>query len=109
MLAIRLFDKKELTQLSVVDLVFILLISNAVQNAMVGSNVNLAGGLAAASTLFFTNYLLKSLLLRSPGLNRLIQGEPLMLIYEGNVIQEHLAQSQLSMDELQAAVPWVVY
>lgn len=103
-LAIRLFGKKELAQLSVVDLVFILLISNAVQNAMVGSNVSLAGGLVAASTLFVVNYLLKSLLLRSPGLNRFIQGEPLMLIYEGNVILKHLAQSQLSMEELQAAV-----
>ena len=42
-IAIRLFGKKELSQLSVVDLVFILLISNSVQNAMVGSNTTLAG------------------------------------------------------------------
>lgn len=47
-IAIRLFGKKELSQLSVIDLVFILLISNSVQNAMVGSNVSLSGGLAAA-------------------------------------------------------------
>ena len=49
LLAIRLFGKKELAQLSVIDLVFILLISNSVQNAMVGSNTSLVGGLAAAT------------------------------------------------------------
>ena len=54
-LAIRLFGKKELAQLSVTDLVFILLISNAVQNAMVGQNTSLGGGLVAAGTLFAVN------------------------------------------------------
>ena len=49
--AIRLFGKKELAQLSVIDLVFILLISNALQNAMVGSNTSLLGGFAAAGGL----------------------------------------------------------
>ncbi len=47
---IRLFGKKELAQLSVVDLVFILLISNAVQNAMVGTESTLLGGLIAAGS-----------------------------------------------------------
>ncbi|HWP97951.1 MAG TPA: YetF domain-containing protein [Syntrophomonadaceae bacterium] len=103
-LAIRLFGKKELAQLSVIDLVFILLISNAVQNAMVGSNSTLAGGLVAASTLFIINYVLKALLLQSPGLNRLIQGDPLMLVYKGEVIQKHLDQSQISLEELEAAI-----
>jgi len=49
--AIRLFGKKELAQLSVIDLVFILLISNALQNAMVGSNTSLLGGFAVAGGL----------------------------------------------------------
>ncbi|MEN6462535.1 MAG: YetF domain-containing protein [Syntrophomonas sp.] len=103
-LAIRLFGKKELAQLSVVDLVFILLISNAVQNAMVGSNSTLAGGLVAASTLFCVNYLLKALLNKSPEINRLLQGDPLMLVYDGKIIQKHLDQSQISRDELEAAI-----
>ena len=51
LIAIRLFGKKELAQLSVIDLVFILLISNAVQNAMVGSDSSLLGGLVAALAL----------------------------------------------------------
>ena len=61
-LALRLFGKKELAQLTTVDLVFILLISNAVQNAMVGPNSTLSGGITAAITLFIWNYLLKMLL-----------------------------------------------
>jgi len=103
-LAIRLFGKRELAQLSVVDLVFILLISNSVQNAMVGSNSTLTGGLVAATTLFVVNYLLKKVLLRSRRLNQIIQGNPLMLIYNGQIIQKHLDQSQISLEELEAAV-----
>ena len=59
--AIRLFGKKEFAQLSVVDMVFILLISNSVQNAMVGSDSSLSGGLAAAFALFLANYTFKRL------------------------------------------------
>ena len=58
-IAIRVFGKKELTQLSVIDLVFILLISNAVQNAMVGPDTSLQGGLVAAGALFIANFILK--------------------------------------------------
>src|SRR3569832_1280308 len=60
-IAIRFFGKKELAQLSVIDLVFILLISNSVQNAMVGSNASLPGGLVAAGSLFIVNHMLKVL------------------------------------------------
>ena len=58
-IAIRLFGKKEMAQLSIIDLVFVLLLSNAVQNAMVGPNTSLLGGLCAASTLFVSNFLFK--------------------------------------------------
>jgi uncharacterized membrane protein YcaP (DUF421 family) len=103
-LAIRLFGKKELAQLSVIDLVFILLISNSVQNAMVGANSSLTGGLVAATTLFVVNYLLKKALFHSRRLNQLVQGNPLMLIYNGQIIQPHLDQAQISLDEIEAAV-----
>ena len=102
--AIRLFGKKELTQLSVIDLVFILLISNAVQNAMVGANSTLAGGLVAATTLFLVNYLLKYVLLHSTVLSQVIQGNPLLLVYNGQIVPHHLDQAQLSIGELEEAV-----
>ncbi|MFT4032102.1 MAG: DUF421 domain-containing protein [Siphonobacter sp.] len=103
-MAIRFFGKKELAQLSVVDLVFILLISNAVQNAMIGPDTSLQGGLAAALALFITNYILKFFLRKYSGINRFIQGEPLMLIYHGHINDKNIQRSQLSMDELEAAI-----
>lgn len=103
-LAFRLFGKKELAQLSVVDLVFILLISNSVQNAMVGSDSTLTGGLAAATGLFAANYLLKYLLRKFPSLSKAVQGKEQMLIYKGKVQQQNLDASLLSIEELEAAV-----
>ena len=82
-LAIRVFGKKELAQLSVIDLVFILLISNAVQNAMVGPDATLSGGVVAAISLFAANYTLKRVLYKNKGIDKFIQGEPLILIYKG--------------------------
>lgn len=103
--AIRIFGKREISQLSVVDLVFILLISNAVQNAMVGGNIELLiGGLIAAATLFVANYLMGELFFRSKRFSKFIQGEPLMLVYEGKPILDHLKKAKISDDELEAAL-----
>jgi uncharacterized membrane protein YcaP (DUF421 family) len=103
-LAIRLFGKKELSQLSTTDLVFIVLISNAVQNSMVGSNSSLSGGLVAASVLFILNFLLKLLMYRSSSIKDIIEGKPVILIYHGKVDVAHLHQESISMDELEEAI-----
>lgn len=101
--AIRLFGKTELAQLSVIDLVFILLISNSVQNAMVGSNSTLSGGLIAATTLFIANFAFKYVLYRYRRVNRLVQGEAIMLIYNGHIKTENLKKARLTVTELEAA------
>ena len=98
--ALRLFGKTEVAQLSLVDLVFILLISNAVQNAMVGSDSTLTGGLVAATTLFVMNYLFKRCLYRIPWLNRLVQGSPVTLVRHGQVDERALSRAMLTRDEL---------
>ena len=103
-IAIRLFGKKELAQLSVVDLVFILLISNAVQNAMVGPDSTLSGGLVAASTLFILNYIFKSLQYRYPRFSKVIQGDATMLIYKGKMIESHMKMAKITQEELMEAV-----
>jgi len=103
-IAIRLFGKKELAQLSVVDLVFILLISNAVQNAMVGPDSTLSGGLVAASTLFVLNYIFKSLQYRYPRFSKVIQGDATMLIYKGKMIESHMKMAKITQEELMEAV-----
>jgi uncharacterized membrane protein YcaP (DUF421 family) len=101
---IRIFGKREISQLSVIDLVFILLISNSVQNAMVGSDTTLMGGIVAAIALFVANLLLGNLLYKSKRVNKLLQGSPLMLIYQGRVIQKHLDQAKIPHEELEAVV-----
>lgn len=103
-IAIRLFGKTEISQLSVVDLVFIMLISNAVQNAMVGPNSTLAGGLVAASALFVTNFIFKQCLYHFPGFGRFVQGESLMLIYRGKINRKNMEKAKLTIDELMEAV-----
>jgi uncharacterized membrane protein YcaP (DUF421 family) len=103
-IAIRLFGKKELAQLSVVDLVFILLISNAVQNAMVGSDATLTGGLVAASSLFLVNYLLKHLQYRFPKFSKVVEGDAIMLIYKGKILDSHMKKAKITEDELMEAV-----
>jgi uncharacterized membrane protein YcaP (DUF421 family) len=103
-IAIRLFGKKELSQLSVIDLVFILLISNAVQNAMVGSDTSLQGGIVAAGALFVTNFVLKKFIYRFQSVGKLIQGEPIMMIYNGLVQKENLEKAGFTIQELEAAV-----
>lgn len=103
-IAIRLFGKKELAQLSVVDMVFILLISNAVQNAMVGSDSTLSGGLVAATTLFVVNYVLKYLQYKFPKFGKIVEGDATMLIYKGKILQSHLKMAKITEDELMQAV-----
>ena len=104
LLALRFFGKREVAQLSLVDLVFMLLISNAVQNAMVGSKTDFIGGIVAATTLFALNFLLKRFFLRNPEAKRWLQGEALVLVYKGVLLPKHLALAELSEDEVLAAV-----
>ena len=103
-IAIRIFGKKELAQLSVTDLVFILLISNAVQNAMVGSDSTLQGGLVAAISLFIFNFILKRIFYRNKRLSELIQGKSELLIYNGKLQEHNLRKSEITLEELEAAV-----
>ena len=103
-ISIRVFGKKELAQLSVIDLVFILLISNAVQNAMIGPDTSLDGGLIAAGSLFAANFTLKQLLYRNKNLSKLIQGEAMILIYNGIPDMVNCKKSEITIDELEAAV-----
>lgn len=103
-LALRIFGKKELAQLSVVDLVFILLISNAVQNAMVGTDSTLMGGIVAASSLFIVNNIFKVLIYRFPKIGKALQGHAVLLVYKGVVNHENMAKVKLPFEELMEAI-----
>jgi uncharacterized membrane protein YcaP (DUF421 family) len=102
--AIRVFGKKEFAQLSVVDVVFILLISNSVQTAMVGNDTSLSGGLVAALALFAMNYVFKRLSLGSESISKVIEGEPVLLIYNGEIRPNALKEASISLEQLKAVV-----
>jgi uncharacterized membrane protein YcaP (DUF421 family) len=101
---IRIFGKKELSQLSVTDLVFILLISNSVQNAMVGSDSSLAGGLLAAITLFAVNAVIRLLVFKSKSVQNFIEGDTVILIYKGKISKRNLENEKITPEELEATV-----
>ncbi len=103
-IAIRLFGKREISQLSTIDLVFILLISNSVQNAMVGPNTSLWSGVIAAATLFLINKLLDYLIFRSRRVSHFLEGNPILLIYHGRILHDHLQKAGITQDELDQAV-----
>lgn len=103
-IALRIFGKKELSQLNTADVILILLISNSVQNAMVGNNSSLEGGLVAALVLFTFNYILKKAMYKSKTFNDLVQDKPLILIHDGKVDFKALAKLEISSDELDEVI-----
>lgn len=103
-IALRVFGKKELSQLNTADVILILLISNSVQNAMVGSDTSLWGGLIAAGALFLINFILKKLMFRYKGLNNLLQQKPEILIHNGKLEFKTLAKLGITSEELTEAM-----
>ncbi len=104
MIALRVFGKKELSQLNTADVILILLISNSVQNAMVGNNTSLYGGLAAATVLFAINYILKRLMFKYKKFSNFIQEKPEILIHNGTLEFKTLSKLNITSDELREAM-----
>lgn len=102
--ALRVFGKKELSQLNTADVILILLISNSVQNAMVGSNSTLWGGIAAASALFVINFGFKKLMFNSKLLKDLLQDKPQILVHNGKADFKILAKLEITHEELTEAL-----
>jgi uncharacterized membrane protein YcaP (DUF421 family) len=104
LLGIRLSGKREVGQMTPFDLALLLLISNAVQNAMTGPDTSLIGGIAAALTLLLMNYLIAELSGSNRRFRKIIQGQPTLLVHDGQVLSAHLAKEHVSMDELERAL-----
>lgn len=102
--AIRVFGKKELSQLNTADIILILLISNSVQNAMVGSNSSLAGGLVAALVLFTLNLIVKKAIFKSAEFRDLVLQKPEILIHDGIIDFKILAKLEITSNELEEVI-----
>lgn len=103
-IALRIFGKKELSQLNTADVILILLISNSVQNAMVGNNTTLWGGLAAATILFVINYILKKLMYKYKKFSDFMLEKPEVLIHNGSLDFKSLSKLNITSDELKEAM-----
>ncbi len=97
---LRIFGKRELAQLNPFDLVVLLSLSNTVQNAIIGNDDSVTGGLIGAFTLLATNYLVVRFLFRHRRLDQIIEGKPAVLIAHGKLKTRALAKELLSESEL---------
>jgi uncharacterized membrane protein YcaP (DUF421 family) len=100
---LRLGGKRELGTMSPADLVVILIIANAVQNAMNGGDVSLIGGLISAATLVGGNLLLGRFGRRIPILGRLVYEEPTLLVQDGKPITENLKHEHVDVADVEMA------
>jgi uncharacterized membrane protein YcaP (DUF421 family) len=103
-IALRIFGKKKLSQLNTADVILILLISNSVQNAMVGINSSLLGGLVAALVLFLINFILKKIMYNFKSFTDIIQDKPEILIHDGKIDFKALAKLEITSDELDEVI-----
>jgi len=101
---VRLSGKREVGQMPPFDLTLLLLISNGVQNAMTGPDTSLIGGIAAAATLLLMNYAVAELSGTNRRFRKFVQGQPTLLVHNGEVITAHMAKEHVSMDELERAL-----
>jgi uncharacterized membrane protein YcaP (DUF421 family) len=99
-ISLRIFGKRELAQLNPFDLVVLLSLSNTVQNAIIGNDNSLTGGLIGAFALMAMNYLVVRYLFRHRRLDQLFEGEPTVLIENGHIVKGALAKELLTRAEL---------
>jgi uncharacterized membrane protein YcaP (DUF421 family) len=97
---LRVFGKRELAQLNPFDLVVLLLLSNSVQNAIIGADNSVTGGIIGALTLLLTNYLVVRFLFRHKRLDQILEGSPTVLIENGKLRLDALASELLTESEL---------
>jgi len=97
---LRIFGKRELAQLNPFDLVVLLSLSNTVQNAIIGNDNSVTGGVIGAITLLATNYLVVRFLFKHRRLDQMVEGKSTTLIDRGKILQKNLAKELLSHSEL---------
>jgi uncharacterized membrane protein YcaP (DUF421 family) len=101
---LRVFGKRELAQLNPFDLVVLLSLSNTVQNAIIGNDNSLTGGLIGAFTLVGVNYLVVRFLFRHRRLDQVFEGKPTVLVEGGKIVRHALSRELLTHAELLTVV-----
>jgi uncharacterized membrane protein YcaP (DUF421 family) len=104
MVGFRITGKREVGQLAPFDFALILLIANAVQNAMVGPDTSLVGGLTAAAVLLIVNWGLGRLALNHRGFERVLRGHARVLVSRGQVLNDSLKAESITHQDLMQAL-----
>ncbi len=103
-LGLRLLGKRELGQMNIYDLVLIIVLANAVQNAMVGDDNSLGGGLVSAMTLLALNRLFSLAMTRSTKLEHAMIGNPMLIVKDGKMIESRCRREGITRDQVMAAL-----
>jgi len=104
MILLRVTGKRQVGQLAPFDLVLLLVLSNAVQNAMNGGDNSILSGVILALTLVGANYVVSMATCRSKRLAALIEGQPIILVHDGKLREEGMKRSKITIHELNAAL-----
>lgn len=103
LVALRLFGKREVGQFTVYDLVFVLLVANAVQPAMTGPDNSLAGGVVIIAALVLMNFAVARLD-RWHWFHRLVEGEPTVIVRDGRFLAGNMRREGIDQDEVETAI-----
>src|SRR5437762_6472590 len=102
-IGLRLAGKRELAQLNPFDLIVLLTLSNTVQNAIIGNDNSVTGGLIGATTLLTVNYFVVRFLFKHPKIDRLVEGDCDVLIEGGQINHDRLKKELITLSELESA------
>lgn len=103
LIAFRVTGKRQVGQLTPFDLVVILIISNVVQNAIIGNDNSLGGGLLGAATILLLNFIVAEATYRFKVTRRILEGEPTILVHNGKILKDNLKRERITVEDLEAA------
>lgn len=104
LLAFRFSGKRQVGQLTPFDLIVLLIISNVLQNAVIGNDNSLTGGIIGAVTILALNYVVVEITFRSKRARRLLELQPALLVHNGRILYENMRQELITLDDLLAAL-----
>ena len=96
----RLLGKRQVGQMTPFDLIVLLIVSNVLQNAMIGPDNSVTGGLIGGTAVLATNWLVGRVAFASPRFERAIEGVPTLLVHEGQLVETNLRRETISREEL---------
>jgi uncharacterized membrane protein YcaP (DUF421 family) len=103
-IAIRVSGKREVGQLSVLELIVVLVISDAVQNSMIGDNTSIWGGIVAVVVLLGLDFILREISRRSKQARKALEGEPRLLVRDGRLLKRAVQEEGLEVDDIMTAI-----